>query len=94
MLKIATFMAVKGMTVSIIASIFVNFFIFLIDGTKEKTLPHETKIKEAMFAFVPLGFGMISGPLTLGYIQDKFGFIESLSFMMLAMVVSSSLLIM
>jgi hypothetical protein len=62
-----TFMVVKGMTVAIIASIFVNYFIFLIDG-KETGMSHETKIKESLFCFVPLGFGMIFGPLSLGYV--------------------------
>ena len=45
-----------------------------------KTYSQEDKNKIALFCYVPMGIGQMSGPLLFGFIQDKLGHIAAIVF--------------
>lgn len=87
-------MVMKGLTYTMIASIFVKFFILLMNGNHDlKDQSDDLKIKHALLCLIPLGFGSLIGPLVTGYIQDKFGFIFAIIYIGISMLIMGFILL-
>jgi len=90
----------KGLTLAGFASIYINFFVFLIDQTKndegklmKNSLKAEQKISRAVLTYISLGIGMVVGPFPMGFLQDKIGHKASLLYILALSVIFNSLLI-
>jgi hypothetical protein len=64
----------RSLSLAFQASLFVGFFVFLINNTQNQEgismniIPEDTKIGMAVLTFLPLGLGSAFGPLIMGEI--------------------------
>jgi hypothetical protein len=73
-LYICPFIVFRSSSLACQASLFIGFFVSLInntnseDGSSMKTFSEDVKIGMAILTFLPLGLGSIIGPLIMGSI--------------------------
>lgn len=94
MLHMTPFILCRGVCLAAQASVFVNFWVFVVGNSAEgKSMTEDSKIEQAMYTFISMGFGMIIGAFLLGLVQDKYGHRASLSMLLSEIVFFSTILL-